>query len=127
MRYGRQGKRAVMAAMAVLAATVTMVSVGGGPAAAADGTCATVAGVVTCTFAYNGTDGTDGTTQTWLVPAGVTQILVTADGAQGGGPTGGLGGEARSSVAVIPGETLWVNVGGDPIPVAVEPPAPGGF
>ncbi|MGC4111097.1 MAG: hypothetical protein QM747_11890 [Nocardioides sp.] len=57
--------------------------------------------------------------QTWQVPAGVTSIDVTVDGAQGGPLSGapllGLGGKGASVVAtlaVTPGETLDLNVGG---------------
>jgi Glycine-rich domain/Collagen triple helix repeat (20 copies) len=59
---------------------------------------------------------------TWLVPAGVDNILVTMWGGGGGGagfvnsdPTygggGGAGGFARATVAVTPGDTLTVAVG----------------
>lgn len=53
----------------------------------------------------------------WPVPAGVTSITVDAWGAQGGqggtaAATGGLGGHATATIAVTPGETLHVNVGG---------------
>jgi RHS repeat-associated protein len=57
------------------------------------------------TFSYTGSG------QTWTVPAGVTEITVDAFGAQGGGGTS-LGGEAKSTVSVTPGETLDVYVGG---------------
>jgi len=54
--------------------------------------------------------------QTYTVPAGVTQITVLLSGAQDGsgskGNAGGLGGQATATIAVTPGETLQVNVGG---------------
>jgi hypothetical protein len=72
------------------------------------------AGVVvapgTATFAFTGG------AQTWVVPACVTTIAVTANGAQGSGGTiaglAGLGGRTSASITVTPGETLTVNVGG---------------
>ncbi|MGA8795822.1 MAG: glycine-rich protein, partial [Candidatus Cybelea sp.] len=67
------------------------------------------------TFHYTGRE------QTFIVPSGVTQITVDAAGASG--PygavsssckmTGGLGGLAQATIAVTPGETLAVFVGGE--------------
>ncbi|MEI7614964.1 MAG: glycine-rich protein [Betaproteobacteria bacterium] len=64
----------------------------------------------TATFSYTGS------LQTWTVPSGVTSVIVECWGAQGGGnPTGlGLGGYARGSLAVTPGQTLYVYVGQQP-------------
>jgi hypothetical protein len=63
-----------------------------------------------------------GSEQTFTVPAGVTSIDVVATGAAGGsgstptsGGTGGSGGEGEQvsgTLAVIPGNTLYVEVGG---------------
>jgi PKD-like domain/Secretion system C-terminal sorting domain/Glycine rich protein/HYR domain len=58
-----------------------------------------------------------GAVQTWVVPAGVTSVNIQAFGAQGnanasGVSMGGLGGSATGTLAVTPGETLWINVGG---------------
>ncbi len=68
--------------------------------------------IVTCTFTFSGT------AQTFLVPTGVTQVSVTAYGAQGGpstdGTAGGLGGEAVATLAVASGDSLVVEVGGEP-------------
>jgi len=55
--------------------------------------------------------------QPFTVPAGITQIVVDAYGAQGGavsggGPAGGLGGRAAATIPVTPGEVLEVRVGG---------------
>jgi hypothetical protein len=59
-----------------------------------------------------------GASQTFVVPAGVTHVTVDALGAAGG-PTsiagtgvGGLGGRTTATIAVSPGETLTVRVGG---------------
>jgi hypothetical protein len=56
----------------------------------------------------------------FVVPDGVTQITVDAHGAAGGGINypgnpvqGGLGGRTVATIAVTPGETLQVNVGGE--------------
>lgn len=66
---------------------------------------------VTQTFNYTGAF------QTFVVPAGVTTVSIQASGAQGmanaaGVSLGGLGGNASGNLAVTPGETLWVYVGG---------------
>src|SRR5437667_10612321 len=56
--------------------------------------------------------------QPWVVPSGVTSITIDARGAQGGGnptdPTviGGKGGRVQTTLAVTPGETLVIYVGG---------------
>src|SRR5207244_5664898 len=56
--------------------------------------------------------------QPWVVPNGVTSIIIDAHGAQGGGnptdPTviGGKGGRVQTTLAVTPGETLVIYVGG---------------
>ena len=55
--------------------------------------------------------------QTWIVPAGVTQISVDLAGGQGGASrvtlhAGGTGAELTGTLTVIPGETLNVVVGG---------------
>jgi hypothetical protein len=71
---------------------------------------------VSCTFSYNGTDGTDGSAQDWTVPDGVTSARFSLRGAQGGGEAdfsqGGLGGETDATVALVPGTTVTVFVGG---------------
>ncbi len=61
-----------------------------------------------------------GETTEWLVPEGVTEIMVRAWGASGGhgsGPgyelnMGGRGAYVTGRVAVTPGETIYINVGG---------------
>lgn len=64
------------------------------------------------TFSYTGA------AQTWLVPAGVTSVIVDAYGAQGApgqsghNGTGGSGGRTKCTLVTVPGETLQVNVGG---------------
>jgi Glycine rich protein len=80
------------------------------------GVAATTAGAAptTVTFSYTGA------VQTWVVPAGVTQATFDLFGAQGGdntagggcGDTGGMGGRARATIAVTPGETISIYVGG---------------
>lgn len=52
--------------------------------------------------------------QTFVVPAGVTEMKVNARGAQGGGSNGGLGGHVIVMIAVTPGQKLRVLVGGQP-------------
>jgi hypothetical protein len=68
------------------------------------------------TFAYTGSE------QKFKVPAGVTQITVTVDGASGGpgydygygsyASAGGLGSRVRATISVTPRETLAIFVGG---------------
>ena len=69
-----------------------------------------VCGSQTVTFNYLGAS------QSWVVPAGVTQVTITAAGAEGGadcyGIHGGKGASVVATIPVTPGETLLVNVGG---------------
>src|SRR5580765_5984710 len=59
-----------------------------------------------------------GHVQTWVVPNGLTSVVVDARGARGGGngsiagAQGGKGGRVQTTLAVVPGETLVINVGG---------------
>ncbi|MBK8969770.1 MAG: HYR domain-containing protein [Lewinellaceae bacterium] len=57
------------------------------------------------TFVYTGA------VQPWVVPAGVTSITVDVYGAEGYGAEG-LGGRVQATHPVIPGETLYLYVGG---------------
>ena len=94
---------------AVLTATTLVVSATT-PASASPPSNCTGTPTVTCTFAYSGA------AQTFNVPSTVTQVTVTAYGAQGGtavgGAVGGPGGEAVETLNVTPGSTLYVYVGG---------------
>lgn len=58
------------------------------------------------TLAYTGSQ------QTWVVPSGVTSIVVELRGARGGGGVGGKGLYLRFRMPVTPGETLYGFVGG---------------
>ena len=62
------------------------------------------------------TFGFTGAAQSFVVPAGVFEITIEADGASGGAgfdsSVGGDGGRATASVSVTPGEILTVRVGG---------------
>ena len=66
----------------------------------------------TVNFSYTGG------TQTWVVPAGVYSIQVDAKGASANNSTnspgnlGGKGGRVQTTLAVTPGQTLNLNVGG---------------
>lgn len=56
-----------------------------------------------------------GTVYTWTVPDGVTELRVDVFGARGGAActtTGGLGGLARATISVAPGEVLQIRPGG---------------
>ncbi len=64
------------------------------------------------TFEYTGGE------QTLVVPAGVTSVHVTAVGGRGGGAftgggAGGAAAEVEGELSVTPGETLYVEVGGN--------------
>lgn len=64
---------------------------------------------VTCTFGWTGV------AQTWRVPAGVSSARFVLMGAQGSDyayARGGLGGQTAATVALTPGMTLNVTVGG---------------
>jgi hypothetical protein len=72
----------------------------------------------TCGGSCNPTQATFGATgaeQDFLVPAGVTQVTITASGAAGGpdayGRPGGQGASVVGTLAVTPGETLAIFVG----------------
>ena len=60
------------------------------------------------TYTYNYT----GAVQTYVVPAGITTILVETAGGDGFGPIG-EGGMVEAIVPVTPGETLQIYVGGE--------------
>src|ERR1017187_2607891 len=70
--------------------------------------CVTTGITVTCTFSYTGS------AISWPVPAGITHLTVTTDGASGASATssfitrggaGGRGGESRAALTGIPGGT----------------------
>ncbi len=67
----------------------------------------------TVTFNYTGGQ------QTWTVPAGIFSISVDVQGAEGGrntnyGNRGGYGGQVIADLAVTPGQTVYIRVGGWP-------------
>src|SRR5439155_17084364 len=64
------------------------------------------------TFSYTGAE------QSWLVPNGVTRVHVTLIGGRGGGnaqvtAAGGRGAAVAADLDVTPGQTLYVEVGGN--------------
>lgn len=65
-----------------------------------------------------------GAPQSYGVPEGTNQVIVTLKGAQGGGTAGGQGGTTSSRIAVTPGSTIQVNVGCTP---DVNTPQTGGY
>src|SRR4051812_37628472 len=67
--------------------------------------------------------------QQYVVPAGVTALHVVAIGAQGGSGTGagGLGHQVTGDVAVTPGQTVYVEVGGNGKNSGDAAPDHGGF
>ncbi len=70
---------------------------------------ATPASATTDTFNYTGA------VQTWIVPVGVTSATFNVQGAQGGtgaSSAGGMGGSATATIAVTPGATVSIFVGG---------------
>jgi hypothetical protein len=107
-------KRISLAGRMAIGATLLAVLVFPGQAAAAlPSECVQVAGTVTCSYAPTGAE------QQFAVPAGVTNLHVTALGGAGqdsillGSTTqGGLGGLVSAGLPVIPGQSLYVEVGG---------------
>jgi len=79
------------------------------------------AAAVTQTFTFTGNE------QTFTVPSGVSTIHVAAIGGRGGkaGEPGGGGAEVQGDLNVKPGQTLYVEVGGNG--GAGEVVSPGGF
>lgn len=74
--------------------------------------CSSVALAQAAIDTYNSTGvGRIGTIQTFVVPAGVTTVIIEASGAEGGGTVGGLGASIEGDFAVTPGETLSIIVG----------------
>ncbi|NBV14360.1 MAG: hypothetical protein EBS07_09880, partial [Sphingobacteriia bacterium] len=68
------------------------------------------------TITGNHVFGFTGSVQTWTVPSGVTSITIDAIGASGGNITNygnaGRGGRLQTTLAVTPGQTLNIYVGG---------------
>ncbi len=64
----------------------------------------------TCTISFAFT----GDFYSWTVPSGVTSLTVDLYGAQGGsgGSAGGRGGRVQGTLAVTPGATIYIYVGG---------------
>jgi hypothetical protein len=95
-------------AVALLAGPATVASAA--PSMPSNCAQASVGANVTCSFGYNGAE------QTFTVPAGVSQVTLTATGASGGGDSfsgsGGFGGVATDTATVTPGQTLYIEVGG---------------
>lgn len=93
-----------------------------------------IAILATATAANADTFGATGSEQTYTVPSGVTWVRVTATGAQGGAANGatcfgGRGSHVATTIAVSPGDLLYVNVGGagDSHPRGAAAGAAGGF
>jgi hypothetical protein len=110
----RERGRLWCAALAVIVGVVGLWAVAlVGRAAALPSNCAPSGATVTCTFGFTGA------AQTFDVPAGVSSISVDARGAEGGAggfgsfhTAGGGGARVQGTLALIPGSTLQVNVGG---------------
>jgi Glycine rich protein len=96
----------------VLAATLGLAV---SSAQALSGGCVAGATTTTCTFNYTGA------TEAWVVPVGVTSATFDVYGAAGGsfapsgafvGGSGGKGARVQATLALTPGETLKLRVGG---------------
>lgn len=121
-RMGGRGARKKHARGRTVAVLIGVVAACGlvlaGPSSAADppAGCTTTAAITTCVFAYTGAS------QAWTVPAGVTSAVFDVYGAAGGsftdlsgvlnGGSGGKGGHVQATVALTPGATLHLRVGG---------------
>jgi hypothetical protein len=104
MELGAAGRRAAVA-VGVLVGAVAWLAGLAGPAAAV-ASCSQAQRSVACAFSFTGGE------QTLVVPSGVTGVAIDAVGASGGGSVGGAGGTVSATVAVMPGATLYVEVGG---------------
>lgn len=106
---GGARKAGRVAGALVLALLVSVLTLAGS-ASALPSNCQQVSFTVTCTFSFTGAE------QSFVVPSGVTEVSVAAVGAQGATHpyegAGGVGGTASADVAVTPGSTLYVEVGG---------------
>jgi hypothetical protein len=94
----RRERSAVLLSVAVVVASVAAFALSGAPVASANGT------PVTVTFPETGVPAS------WTVPAGVHSVRVRLYGANGA--AGGSGARVSAAVAVTPGSTLGVVVGG---------------
>ena len=110
-RAGRAMSRRALVRCGVAAALVPVVTSIVAPTALQAQSPGGVTG--TQTFAFTGSPAT------FVVPSGITSLTVSAFGASGSnlfplfpGSRGGLGGSVTATLAVTPGETLGVNVGG---------------
>lgn len=87
------------------------------------GASAASAAPVQVTFASTGAE------QTFFVPVGIHSLHIVAIGAAGGGgasgAAGGIGGRAEADVPVSPGQTLYIEVGGNGTDGAID--GTGGF
>lgn len=117
---------ALAGATGLLAAALVPAAASPASAAPAGSPCGT-GGVLTtaspaCTYTAAGTD-------TFTVPNGVSAVTVDLFGAEGGsaagyvlpnppntGAPGGLGGESRATLAVVPGQTLQITLGAAGVP-----------
>ena len=109
MRQLRRRIATLVGALALGAGSIGgLIAVTTTPAGAAP----TCVGTTTVTCTYLSTSALD----TFVVPAGVTSVTITADGAQGAagdiGVSGGEGAVLESTFTVTPGSTLNVLVGG---------------
>lgn len=106
----------------VVVSELPSLTLGANPSVCAGATSATITysnltngGVIPVVFAYTGFP------QTWVVPAGITSIAFDVQGGMGGDdfhfgpastPNPGNGGRAQGAIAVTPGQTLTMYVGG---------------
>jgi len=115
MKNVPMGVRLWLAACAAVVLVTVAVSTA---AATPSGGCSTTAGITACTFSYSAAQ------ESWVAPAGVSSVTVDAYGAAGhllscdfADTTGchrntGLGAHVQATVAVTPGTTYYVTVGG---------------
>src|SRR5215216_3724498 len=103
---GRLNRPAAVVAFAAAIATAAFVSA---PASGADTQTVTFTAGATQTFSYTGAE------QMYVVPAGVTAVRVDAVGGRGDGDSGAGGNPHKvvGAISVTPGETLYVEVGGN--------------
>ncbi|QIS10086.1 glycine-rich protein [Nocardia arthritidis] len=117
-------RRRMSAGVGALALIAAAALPSAGPAAAAQPGCSRSGDTTTCRFDFTGGE------QTFTVPDGVTSLTVRAIGAHGGCIAWQMAPEsARAPLAVNPGDTLFVEVGGGggAADQATNTPGAGGF
>jgi hypothetical protein len=111
---GRWARLAVIRVCVVAAGASGLLATAFAPSASAalPAGCQETGSTVTCSYGYTGSE------QSSVVPLNVTNLQVAVTGGTGGSSgratgSGGRGAQISGTLAVVPGETLYLEVGGD--------------